>query len=100
MRLLSKDIWKLSKDIWKLRTPSFVNGLLTPLGLNRLITPSISPPFIGGEQPRFRGAETHEHLLERKKKMWGVSTKMRVLNVKFDKWGFGLKTSKSSKKRA
>jgi len=35
-----------------------------------------------------------------KKKMWGLSTKMRVLNVNFDKWVFGLKTSKSSKKRA
>jgi len=29
-----------------------------PSRFNRLITPSISPPFIGGEQPRFRGAET------------------------------------------
>jgi len=38
-----------------------------------------------------------EHLLERKKEMWGLSTKMRVLNVKFDKWGLGLKTSKLSK---
>jgi len=83
-----------------------------PSRFNRLITPSISPPFIGGEQPRYRGAETPEHLLERKfrkapehllerkKEMWGLSTKMRVLNVNFDKWVFWLKTSKSSKKRA
>ena len=47
---------------------------------------------------KFRSAP--EHLLERKKKMWGISTKMLVLNVNFDKWVFGLRTSKSSKKRA
>jgi len=34
------------------------------------------------------------------KEMWEISTKMRVLNVNFDKWIFWLKTSKSSKQRA
>ena len=56
--------------------------------------------FNPSRSPRFRGAETPEHLLERKKEMWGLSTKMRVLNVNFDKWGLGLKTSKLSKQRA